>query len=144
MKAWKWTVLLAWLVLPATWLTAQVTNAPVDTNAPPVLPGLTGAGQVDVVNLINLAILALTPIVMQGFKKLVPKLPDFTLNLLAPLLGAGLGSLLHVVGVSTATGWGAAIWGGLGTWLYELSHNARFYVSSKLSADTTAPTPPAK
>lgn len=104
---------------------AQQTNNP----APP-LPGMTPGGQVDVVSLINLTILAITPIVTQGFKLLFPKLPSFTLNLLAPLLGAGAGALLNALGVEAATGWGAAIWGGLGTWLFELSKNTKDYLAN--------------
>ena len=113
----KKTTSIVFLTLLA-WSTACFAQ----TNA---IPGLTPAGQVDVVSLINLAILALTPIVVQGIKKLIPKLPPFTLNLLAPALGAAIGSLLHVLGVDAATGWGAAIWGALGTWLYELTANVK-------------------
>jgi hypothetical protein len=129
MKMLKYMALVS-LVFAAAAVLAQ-------TNAVPALPGLTPEGTVDVVSLINLSILALTPLVTQGFKKLIPKLPPFTLNLLAPLLGAAIGAALHALGVSVATGWGAAIWGGLGTWLYELSSNVKDAL-----AGGSAPTPP--
>lgn len=115
-----WKKTSALILAALAWSTCAFAADP--TNA---IPGLTPTGQVDVVNLINLAILALTPIIVQGFKKLIPKLPPFTLNLLAPVLGAAIGSLLHAVGVDAATGWGAAILGGLSTWLYELGKNVK-------------------
>ena len=140
MKTTRWIIFVL-LILPAAWVVAQVTNN-ASTNAVPVLPGLTGTGQVDVVSLVNLTILALTPMVMQGFKKIMPKLPDFALNLLAPALGALLGAGLNALGVSTTTGWGAMLWGGLGTWLYEFSHNARFYAVTKLNGGGASSAPP--
>lgn len=105
-----------------------LTNNQAGTNGSPLLPGLTPTGQVDVVSLINLLIMVLTPILTQGWKWVFPRLPNFTLNLIAPVMGALIGMALHAAGVTTTTGWGAAIWGGLGTWLYELAANAKDFV----------------
>jgi MFS superfamily sulfate permease-like transporter len=131
-------VMMGALLLPLTLLAATnvaVTNAAVTTPTVIALPGVTPTGQIDVVNLINLVLFGLTPLVVQGIKKLIPKLPDFSLNILAPVLGALIALLLGWIGVTTSTGWGAAIWGGLGTWLYELVANVKDHLS-------TPPSPP--
>lgn len=100
-----------------------------DTNTVPPLPGTLPGGGTDVIALINLLIVALTPIVVQFIKSVIPKLPAFTLNLLAPVLGALFGWLLNTMGVDVASGWGAAIYGGLATWLFELTKNVKDYLA---------------
>ena len=104
-----------------------------------VLPGVTPTGQIDITNLMNLLILGLTPVVIQGIKWLIPKVPDVVLNLLAPLAGVGIALLLNACGVGLSTGWGAAIWGGCGTWLYELTANSNAHLQAARAVTTTPP-----
>ena len=108
------------------------------TNTQPLLPGTSATGQIDTLALINLAIMTLTPFVIQGIKKLVPLLPHWGLTIAAPLLGAAFAYLLNLAGVSAASAWGGLLWGGLATWLYELAKN----VKEHMAQPETPVTPP--
>lgn len=74
----------------------------------------------DLLGWVNLIIVALTPIVIAGIKKLAPRIPTMLLPFIAPLIGLALNYI-----ASFATGHAAnpivgAVAGALGVWLREL------------------------
>ncbi len=91
---------LAWcLCLFAFAAVAQVTN----TNTIPTLPG-TVPGTAPGMGLLITILPLLVPIIIAGFKVVLPKLPGWTLPIVAPALGA----LIDYIGSLTPLGTGAA------------------------------------
>jgi len=69
---------------------------------------------------INLAITALTPVVIYGVKALVPKIPKLMLPMIAPVIGVALSYLGQVTGTGPDASAMALVYGGLGVWLREV------------------------
>lgn len=70
-------------------------------------------------------LVALTPLVLQVFKLLVPSIPKVFLPLLAPVVGVLLDLVMKKAGMASDGTVAAAVFGGLGTWLREVLDQSR-------------------
>ena len=93
-----------------------------DTNAVPIGDGEPVAHGL---NLLNLLITGLTPIIIYGVKAVVPKIPKFLLPVAAPLVGIAVDFVLRKVGLETSGSFQAALWGAAGVWLREVQDQAK-------------------
>lgn len=107
-------------------LTYQVCSLFAQTNTVPELPPVPteepGGGAM---SLLNLIITGLTPIVIFGIKKIVPKIPTVLLPVAAPVIGIILDFVLRKAGVDTGGTFAGAVWGALGLWLRELQDQTK-------------------
>lgn len=68
-----------------------ITPAFAQTNTPPDLPGI----PTDVLGYWDLAIAAISPLIVTGVAKLVPRIPKVLLPTMTPLVGIGVGLALN-------------------------------------------------
>lgn len=87
-----------------------------------VTPPATGG---NALNLLNLLITGLTPIVILGIKKIVPDIPKWLLPLSAPVIGIGIDFVLRKAGLETGGAVSGALYGAAGTWLREFQDQVR-------------------
>lgn len=97
-----------------------MTMAAFGADAPPAVPPPT-----DAINLLNLIITGLTPVVIFGVKKVVPTIPTVLLPVAAPVVGIGVDFALRKAGIETGGAVAGAVWGALGVWLRELQDQVR-------------------
>ena len=115
--------------LPTVLLLFVASIAIAQTNSVPAIPGVPA----DSLGWVNLLIAGLTPIVISGIKKVVPKIPTVALPFAAPIVGVILTQIeAFVTGHSTSLVTGAVA-GALGLYLREVVDQSK----QKLS-----PTPP--
>lgn len=124
-KLWLW--LLALVTLPLAVL-AQ-------TNTPPTLPSDLPAS---VGQYWDLVIAAVTPILVTGIAKLVPKIPKWVLPTITPVLGIVLGLAYNKI-VGANLGWvDAAQLGALAVFVREVVNQT---ITKRLATPDPAPTP---
>lgn len=124
-KQWLW--LIAFILTPLAVL-AQTNTIPVEGELSKTLSQYW-----------DLAIAAVTPLLVTGIYKLVPKIPKWVLPTITPLLGIGLG--LAVNALTTANlGWvDMARAGALAVFIREVFNQA---VTKQLTTPDPVPTPP--
>ena len=107
------------------------------TNAPPV--GTTGTAiSVDIWD-IGIGIVA--PILIWGLTKIAPKIPKPLLPTMTPLVGVGLGFLINWLAGQNLTWFEAAKAGTMAVFFREIVNQ---WVTKKMSESDPAPTPSAK
>lgn len=79
----------------------------------------------EALNWLNLLISGLTPMVVLGIRKLVPKIPKLVLPLAAPIIGMCLDWVLRLASVETGGWMTGLVYGAVGNWLYEAQKEVR-------------------
>lgn len=129
----KWLWLIAFAAIAYTFSALAQTNPPAgDGTTPPApLPN-------SVATYWELAIAGITPLLITGIWKLVPKIPVVMLPLLTPVVGIGLGLLMNKLGSANLSWVDMAQAGGLAVLIREAVHTA---VTRGLAPSST-PKPP--
>lgn len=115
MIRWIWILLFVSVGLYA----ADVPVTPVESPPPEAL------------NWLNLIISGLTPMVVLGIRKLVPKIPKLVLPLAVPLIGMGIDWVLRMASVETGGPIWGLVYGAVGTWFYEAQKGVRVAIAEK-------------
>lgn len=85
----------------------------------------------EALNWLNLIISGLTPMVVLGIRKLVPKIPKLVLPLAVPLIGMGIDWVLRMASVETSGPIWGLVYGAVGTWFYEAQKGVRVAIAEK-------------
>lgn len=127
-KQWLW---LFGLILMPLAVLAQTNTIPV--------PEIPGQLPKNLSQYWDLVIAAVTPLLVTGIWKLVPKLPKWVLPTITPLIGIGLGLLVNWL-TTANLGWvDMAKAGALAVFIREVINQA---ITKRLATPDPAPTPP--
>ena len=86
----------------------------------------------------TLAIAGITPLIVTGIWKLVPKIPTLVLPLITPFIGIGLGLALNRLTAANLAWMDMAQAGGLAVFIREVFNQA---ITKRMAVDPAKPTP---
>lgn len=123
------TILMMIFALFATTLAAIA-----QTNTPPALPGI----PTDVLGYWDLAIAAISPLIVTGVAKIVPRIPKVLLPTMTPLVGIGVGLALNQLAGANLSWYDMGKAGALAVFVREVFNQAitKQLASSPVGNDT--------
>lgn len=106
------------------------------TNDPPA----GGTGPVDSATLWNYVVAIVSPIIIWGVNKIVPKIPKLLLPLASPFVGLAVGLLLNKIADAGLSAQASMVFGGLAVFLREVTNQA-LKAAGAISSESKPSTP---